>query len=146
MTEPTETDADPEKGALVRVWWSNPAHTAAQAEALRAAGEVRGEYVYLWRAELTALRERLGRPEPRRGATWAGMARGVAQAVGQAVTRAAAGEAVWAGRATAAERLAVCQKCDELGKGGGPGRCGLCRCYMPMKTRLAGAWCPAGKW
>jgi hypothetical protein len=42
-----------------------------------------------------------------------------------------------------AERMAICNACDELSMAK---TCGICHCFMPMKTRLAHAECPIGKW
>lgn len=41
------------------------------------------------------------------------------------------------------ERMAICEACPELTMAK---TCKKCHCFMPMKTRLAHASCPIGKW
>lgn len=52
-------------------------------------------------------------------------------------------ETVWADSEVAAERLATCEQCDDLTIAK---TCRICSCFMPLKTRLENATCPAGKW
>ena len=40
------------------------------------------------------------------------------------------------------QRMAVCNSCDRLHAG----ICGVCHCVMRIKTTLAPAECPIGKW
>lgn len=45
---------------------------------------------------------------------------------------------------TANERYRVCKECDKfinLTK-----QCSICKCFMPLKVRLAFEECPKGKW
>ena len=50
------------------------------------------------------------------------------------------------------ERMRICESCENYGMPDaklnwmGDKRCKLCSCYMPAKTTLAIASCPAGKW
>ena len=44
----------------------------------------------------------------------------------------------------AAERLSVCESCPDLI--GGVKVCKHCGCFMKLKTTLAEATCPLGKW
>jgi hypothetical protein len=39
-------------------------------------------------------------------------------------------------------RLRICGSCPELSFK----VCGICHCFMPMKTKLEAATCPIGKW
>lgn len=41
------------------------------------------------------------------------------------------------------DRLDICRSCDKYMWGE---RCSLCGCIMPIKTGLADASCPIGKW
>lgn len=41
-------------------------------------------------------------------------------------------------------RYAVCLVCPSLGKD--TKKCGQCGCFMPVKTKLTKATCPAKKW
>jgi hypothetical protein len=41
-------------------------------------------------------------------------------------------------------RFQICQGCDKLDSRWH--RCSLCSCWMPVKARLPGMKCPAGKW
>ena len=41
-------------------------------------------------------------------------------------------------------RLKVCESCDKYLKNAKV--CGVCKCFMPMKTRLRLAKCPIGRW
>ena len=43
-----------------------------------------------------------------------------------------------------AERLAICRACDHYSKT--TTQCGICGCFMPIKTSLPHAECPIGKW
>ena len=43
-----------------------------------------------------------------------------------------------------AKRLDECQSCEHFIKS--PSRCNECGCFMKVKTRLATARCPIGKW
>jgi hypothetical protein len=51
-----------------------------------------------------------------------------------------------------AARMAICETCEFYGMPDaklnwlGAQRCQKCSCYMPMKTTLARASCPVGKW
>jgi len=40
-------------------------------------------------------------------------------------------------------RMTICQACPELTT---LNRCQKCGCFMAVKTRLRGAYCPLGKW
>ena len=40
------------------------------------------------------------------------------------------------------QRLEICHSCDQLEHG----RCKSCSCVMAMKTMIADAECPMGKW
>ena len=40
-------------------------------------------------------------------------------------------------------RLKICKSCPHFNK---LSKCSLCGCYMPVKTRIAAATCPAKKW
>ena len=42
------------------------------------------------------------------------------------------------------ERMAICQTCPFFVKG--TQQCKKCGCVMPLKTKLADAFCPIGKW
>lgn len=46
------------------------------------------------------------------------------------------------------ERYLICQKCDDFdqSKFNGTGQCKICGCAMAVKTKLASAKCPKGKW
>lgn len=41
-------------------------------------------------------------------------------------------------------RMAVCRECDKFNKH--LAQCKVCKCFMPVKTRLSGSKCPLGKW
>lgn len=41
-------------------------------------------------------------------------------------------------------RLDLCNACEHFKKNGS--RCKLCHCFMKLKTELAEAKCPIGKW
>jgi hypothetical protein len=41
-------------------------------------------------------------------------------------------------------RFEICQLCEHLNKTWH--RCEICKCWMPVKARLPGTKCPAGKW
>jgi hypothetical protein len=41
-------------------------------------------------------------------------------------------------------RLKICQACEHFKANGS--RCKLCHCFMKLKTELADARCPIGKW
>lgn len=41
-------------------------------------------------------------------------------------------------------RYAICNSCEEFQRV--PLTCRLCGCFMPAKTKLQNASCPAGKW
>ena len=43
-----------------------------------------------------------------------------------------------------AERLAICKTCPFLIKA--TNQCKKCGCFMNLKTQLAEAYCPVGKW
>jgi len=43
----------------------------------------------------------------------------------------------------AKSRLAICKNCEFLGAAN---MCKKCNCFMLLKTKLAGAGCPANKW
>ncbi|MGD1960534.1 MAG: DUF6171 family protein [Fulvivirga sp.] len=43
----------------------------------------------------------------------------------------------------AAARMGICNNCDHLTS---RNTCALCGCFMPAKTRVQTATCPAGKW
>lgn len=45
---------------------------------------------------------------------------------------------------TAKERLAVCKSCDKFNNT--TKFCGVCHCFMPVKTRLGFTECPEKKW
>ena len=51
-----------------------------------------------------------------------------------------------------AARMVICESCEFYGmldaklNWMGAQRCQKCNCYMPMKTTLATASCPEGKW
>lgn len=42
------------------------------------------------------------------------------------------------------QRMEICKSCDKFKQL--TQRCSLCGCFMNMKTRLEGAYCPIGKW
>lgn len=42
------------------------------------------------------------------------------------------------------QRLAVCRTCEHFRAA--TSQCRLCGCIMPLKTRLADATCPDGRW
>ena len=42
------------------------------------------------------------------------------------------------------ERLSICMSCEHLVKF--TKQCKKCGCFMAIKTKLAGAECPVGKW
>lgn len=42
------------------------------------------------------------------------------------------------------QRMSICRTCENFKER--TQRCGLCHCFMNMKTRLSGANCPIGKW
>lgn len=42
------------------------------------------------------------------------------------------------------QRLKVCESCDKYLRT--PRICGVCRCFMPIKTKLKFSKCPLGKW
>jgi len=44
----------------------------------------------------------------------------------------------------AAQRLQVCKQCPKYIKI--TTQCGVCKCIMPAKTKIAMATCPEGKW
>jgi len=41
------------------------------------------------------------------------------------------------------ERGRICQSCDKITM---LNTCSICNCFMPAKTKLAGASCPENKW
>ena len=43
-----------------------------------------------------------------------------------------------------AQRLTICAGCEHLRQS--IDQCKLCGCFMQIKTRIAAAKCPAGKW
>lgn len=45
---------------------------------------------------------------------------------------------------TAKNRLLICKSCDEFVDK--VKMCKVCKCFMPVKTRLAFTECPKGKW
>lgn len=47
-------------------------------------------------------------------------------------------------RALRKERLDICKECDHYSKI--TTQCGVCGCIMQLKTTLADAVCPIGKW
>ena len=55
-------------------------------------------------------------------------------------------------KTVSAARMAICESCEFYGMPDkklnwlGSERCQKCSCYMPMKTTLARASCPVGKW
>lgn len=53
-------------------------------------------------------------------------------------------EQVYMKAVDAHERLKVCESCDKYLKNAKI--CGVCKCFMPMKTRLRMAKCPLGRW
>ena len=42
------------------------------------------------------------------------------------------------------ERYSICKSCDRFKKLNKI--CEMCLCFMPAKTKLAGAECPKGEW
>lgn len=42
------------------------------------------------------------------------------------------------------ERMSVCQTCEHYKEG--TSQCGLCGCFMPIKTRSVKATCPKSLW
>lgn len=42
------------------------------------------------------------------------------------------------------ERMSICKSCPDLIKA--TGQCKHCGCFMELKTKLADAYCPLGKW
>lgn len=48
------------------------------------------------------------------------------------------------GEELSAHRLGICQGCEFFKKNGN--RCKKCGCFMKLKTTLAHAKCPIGKW
>jgi hypothetical protein len=42
------------------------------------------------------------------------------------------------------DRIKICESCDKYLKNAKI--CGVCKCFMPMKTRLRMAKCPLDKW
>lgn len=55
-------------------------------------------------------------------------------------------------KTVSAARMAICESCEFYGMPDkklnwlGSQRCQKCSCYMPIKTTLAKAFCPVGKW
>lgn len=49
-----------------------------------------------------------------------------------------------ASEAVIESRLNLCQTCEFFKKNGS--RCKKCQCFMKLKTELANARCPIGKW
>ncbi len=47
-------------------------------------------------------------------------------------------------RAIAAERLAICERCDRYKAD--TTQCEICQCFMPIKTTFANVKCPLDKW
>lgn len=45
---------------------------------------------------------------------------------------------------TAKEKLAICKSCDKFDNK--IKVCGICKCFMPVKTRIPGLHCPDKKW
>jgi hypothetical protein len=45
---------------------------------------------------------------------------------------------------TGKNRLAICKSCEEFNNT--IKMCAVCKCFMPVKTRLAFAECPKQKW
>lgn len=45
---------------------------------------------------------------------------------------------------TANERYSICKKCDKFVNF--TKQCSICKCFMPLKARLAFEECPVGKW
>jgi hypothetical protein len=50
----------------------------------------------------------------------------------------------WAEESVSRERYSICQSCPELVKL--TKQCKKCGCFMAVKTKLAEAVCPLGKW
>lgn len=54
--------------------------------------------------------------------------------------------------AVSKQRMELCQVCPHFGRNKGntdrigSEKCTLCGCYMPVKTKLVKASCPANKW
>lgn len=44
---------------------------------------------------------------------------------------------------TRTQRMEICKPCERLTWAL---TCDVCNCFMPAKTKLAGAECPEGKW
>jgi len=42
------------------------------------------------------------------------------------------------------ERYSICQTCPKFKKT--IKLCGICKCFMPVKVKIAGAKCPDNKW
>ena len=47
-------------------------------------------------------------------------------------------------RATAQERMRICESCDRYRSN--TQTCEICGCFMPMKTTMANMRCPVDKW
>jgi hypothetical protein len=50
----------------------------------------------------------------------------------------------WVEESLSSERYSICQSCPELIKL--TKQCKKCGCFMAVKTKLAAAVCPLGKW
>lgn len=51
--------------------------------------------------------------------------------------------ALW-NREMADKRYEICKKCEKFKTH--LKLCGICKCFMPVKTKLRGTSCPIGKW
>jgi len=51
--------------------------------------------------------------------------------------------ALW-NREMADQRYEICKKCEKFKTH--LKLCGICKCFMPVKTKLRGTSCPIGKW
>lgn len=52
--------------------------------------------------------------------------------------------AILAPKLVADKRFKICKECEHYRKW--LKQCKLCSCFMPLKTKLDNASCPAGKW
>jgi len=59
------------------------------------------------------------------------------------LSEAVSGGGVMALKYRIARRLEICRNCDRLEE---DGTCGICTCYMTIKTKFKAAKCPEGRW
>ena len=72
------------------------------------------------------------------------LARNATSAASRAFIAAVSGEQVFVSEEARTARIAVCFKCDAYDDA--LGECGICGCYIGLKSKLATEHCPSRKW